>query len=421
MDRPIWLVAGVRTPFTRVDGGLAKRDALGLGVPVLRAMAERVSGRIDSAIWGSVIPSLFYSNLARETWLDAGLDPTVPTSTVIMQCSTSMVAAFDLAGRIGRGAGELGLAGGAESMTHVQVGLAQPLSDWMRRLSQARDWKRRAAIASELPARDLSLYRPAIKNRTTGKSMGEHSEETAKEWGIPREEQDRVALESHRRAIAAQERGFFADLVIPVDGVDHDAFPRRDTSLEALARLPAAFDRTTGQGTATAGNSSPLTDGAAAVFVASDAGLGRLPSSSPRARLVDFDLGAVDIRTEGLLMAPAYVIPRLLARNRLRYSDVQLWEIHEAFAAQLLYQLKALDSAVFVAEKAKVDANLGTVPRAGVNPNGGSVALGHPFGATGARILSQAVKELVAMGKGARAVVSICADGGLGTVALLEA
>ncbi len=232
----------------------------------------------------------------------------------------------------------------------------------------------------------------SIKNRTTGKSMGEHSEETAKEWGIARVEQDEVALASHMRAVAGQKRGFFTDLIVPVDGVDRDAFPRPDSSMEALAKLRPAFEHegTTG-GTHTAGNSSPLTD------------------------------GAVDIRHEGLLMAPAYVIPRLLARNGLRYADVQLWEIHEAFAGQVLYQLKALETASFLRDKAKVEAGLGTVPRDRINPNGGSVALGHPFGATGARILSQAVKELAAMPKGARAIVSICADGGVGTVALLEA
>jgi acetyl-CoA C-acetyltransferase len=337
----------------------------------------------------------------------------------VMQCSTSMVAAFDLAGRIARGVGELGLAGGTESMTHVQVGLTQPLSDWLRRLGQARDWKKRAEIAAQLPAHDVHLHLQSIKNRATGKSMGEHSEETAKEWGIGREEQDAFALESHRRAVAGQDGGFFADLIVPVDGVDLDAFPRRDTSLATLAKLRPAFDREGASGgTHTAGNSSPLTDG---VWVASEKGLAQVPSMTPRARLVDFELGAVDIRHEGLLMAPAYVIPRLLARNGLRYADVQLLEIHEAFAGQVLYQLKALESASFLREKAKVESDLGTVPRERINPNGGSVALGHPFGATGARILSQAVKELAAMSKGARAIVSICADGGVGTVALLEA
>jgi acetyl-CoA C-acetyltransferase len=424
MNRDIWIAAGLRTPFTRVDGGLARRDAIALGVPVLRAMAERVAGPIDSAIWGTVIPSLRYSNIARETWLDAELDPTVPTSSVVMQCSTSMVAAFDLAGRIARGVGELGLAGGTESMTHVQVGLTQPLSDWLRHLGQAKDWKKRAEIAAQIPSHDVHLQLQSIKNRATGKSMGEHSEETAQAWGIGREEQDVVALDSHKRAIAGQDRGFFTDLTVAVDDVDRDAFPRRETSLEALAKLRPAFDHPdrpgAGTGTHTAGNSSPLTDGAAGVWVASSDGLGRLASATPRARLVDFELGAVDIRHEGLLMAPAYIIPRLLVRNGLRYEDLQLLEIHEAFAGQLLYQLKALESASFLRDKVKVDRDLGKVPRERINPNGGSVALGHPFGATGARILSQAVKELAAMPKGARALVSICADGGVGSVALLQ-
>jgi acetyl-CoA C-acetyltransferase len=418
MSRPIWLVAGLRTPFTKVDGGLAKRDAIGLGVPVLTSMAALAAGRIDVAAWGGVIPSLGYSNLARETWLESKLDPTVPTFTVVMQCSTSMMAAFDVAGVIANGSAELGLAGGVESMTHVQVGLTQPLSDWMRRLVQAKDWKARIEIVRDVPAHDLRLHVQSIKNRATGKSMGEHSEETAKAWEIPRAEQDLLALASHQRAVAAQDTGFFDDLLVPVDGVERDAFPRRSTSIEALSRLPPAFDRA--NGTHTAGNSSPLTDGAAGVWVASDAGLGRLPSTLPRARLVDYELGAVDIRNEGLLMAPAYAIPRLLARHKLRYSDVALWEIHEAFSGQVLYQLKALDSASWVRSKAKVGVELGAVPRERINPNGGSVALGHPFGATGARILSQAVKELGGMPSGSRAIVSICADGGVGTVALLQ-
>jgi acetyl-CoA C-acetyltransferase len=421
MERPIWLASGVRTPFTRVDGGLAARDAIDLSVPVLQAMVERLlpSAPIDVAKWGSVIPSLRYSNLAREVWLEAKLDPTVPTSTVIMQCSTSMVAAFDVAGELARGVGELGLAGGAESMTHVQLGITQPLSDWLRRLTQARDWKRRVEIARDLPRHDVGLQLQSIKNRATNKSMGEHSEETAKAWEIPRTEQDLVALHSHQRAVAAQERGFFADLVIPVDGVERDAFPRRETSLEALTRLQPAFGRE--GGTHTAGNSSPLTDGAAALWVASEAGLARLPEATPRARLVDYELGAVDIFREGLLISPAYSIPRLLARHGLTYADIALWEIHEAFGGQLLYHLKALESPTFLRNKAHVDAELGRIPRDRINPNGGSIALGHPFGATGARILSQAIKELQGLGAGARAIVSICADGGVGSVALLQA
>jgi acetyl-CoA C-acetyltransferase len=242
----------------------------------------------------------------------------------------------------------------------------------------------------------------------------------AKEWNVGRLEQDELALQSHRNAIAAQDRGFFADLIVPVDGVSTDHFPRRDTSLDRLSKLKPVFDRTSGKGTLTAGNSSPLTDGAAAVWVASDEGVNRLPPTTPRVRLVDFEMAAVDIFTEGLLMAPVSAIPLILARRNLKFDDITLWEIHEAFSAQVLCHIKGLEDKDFVREKAGVEHTFGTFPRDRMNPNGGSVALGHPFAATGARILSQAVKELAVMPEGSRAIVSICADGGLGTVALLE-
>ncbi|MFZ3326957.1 MAG: acetyl-CoA C-acyltransferase, partial [Methylocella sp.] len=234
------------------------------------------------------------------------------------------------------------------------------------------------------------------------------------------QEQDELALQGHRRAVAAQDRGFFADLIVPVDGITKDYFPRRDTSIEKLAKLKPVFDRSSGRGTLTAGNSSPLTDGAAAIWVATEKGLGRLPGGLPRARLVDFEIAAVDIFNEGLLMAPVSAIPRVLARHGLKFNDIALGEIHEAFSAQVLCHIKALEDKNFVREKAGVEHMFGSFPRDRMNPNGGSVALGHPFAATGARILSQALKELAALPKGSRAIVSICADGGLGTVALLE-
>ncbi|MGH8578802.1 MAG: acetyl-CoA C-acyltransferase, partial [Gammaproteobacteria bacterium] len=267
---------------------------------------------------------------------------------------------------------------------------------------------------------DIRLHIPSVTNRTTGMSMGEQTEITAKEWDIRRDDQDRVALESHQRAIAAWERGFFDDLVIPIGDLRRDSIPRKDTSLEKLARLAPSFDRTSGRGTLTAGNSSPLTDGAASLWVASPIGLGTLPANVPAAKLIDWEISSIDFRTEGLLMAPAFAIPRLLARHGLRYVDIDLWEIHEAFAAQLLFHIKALDSRDFVRHKAGVEAALGTFPPDRANPNGGSVALGHPFGATGARILSQAVKELSNGRPGRYAIVSICTDGGQGGVVLLQ-
>ena len=416
----VWLAAGLRTPFVNVDGPFAARDSLGLSVPVVQAMARQATGPIDLGVWGSVVINLAYANLAREVWLEAKLDPHVPTFTTIMQCSTSMAGVFEAAGMLGPRRAALAIVGGVESMTRVQIGLGQDFSVWLRRLFQARSAADRLSVLRRLRPRDIRLFVPEVKNRVTGRSMGEHTEDMAKDWNISRREQDELALEGHQRAIAAQDRGFFTDLIVPLDGVDKDHFPRRDTSMEKLAKLKPVFDRTSGRGTLTAGNSSPLTDGAAAIWVGTEEGINRLPAALPRARLLDFELAAVDIFHEGLLMAPVSAIPRLLARHGLRYDDIALWEIHEAFSAQVLCHIKGLEDKDFVRAKAGVEPNFGSFPRQRMNPNGGSVALGHPFAATGARILSQAVKELAALPPGSRAIVSICSDGGLGTVALLE-
>jgi len=286
-------------------------------------------------------------------------------------------------------------------------------------VSQARSTADKLAALTDLSIGDVKLFIPSVKNRATGKSMGEHCEEMAKEWDIAREDQDRLALESHQAAVAGREDGFFDDLIVEVNGAARDAFPRDNTSMDALGKLRPAFDRE--HGTITAGNSSPLTDGAAGVWLSTTDGLERFDENQPRVKLVDWEVAAVDIFKEGLLMAPAYAIPRLLARHDLAYEDIGLWEIHEAFAAQVLCHYKALESAEFLSDRVGLDRDFGDIPRDRVNPYGGSVSLGHPFGATGARILSQAAKELAEMKKGTRAIVSICADGGLGGVALLEA
>ena len=416
-----WLVSGVRTPFARVDGPLRRLGGIELSVPVAKAMAAQVAtgDRVDLVVWGTVIPNLGYSNIAREVVVQAGLDQSTPAFSTVMACSTSMLAVFEAARMLGPGI-DVAMCGGVEAMSRVQIGLRQDLSDWIRRFGQARSFGDRIDRVMELRFADIKLHIPAVKNRATGKSMGDHCEEMAKQWNIARADQDRVALTSHQRAVKAMAGGFFDDLVIPVEGMAKDGLPRADSSAEKLAGLKPAFDRTSGKGTLTAGNSSPLTDGAAAVWVASDAGLERLARDRPRVKLVDWELAAVDIFHEGLLMAPAYAIPRLLTRNGLTLESIDLFEIHEAFAAQVLCNVAALESEDFLRDKVRIDARLGRFPWERWNPNGGSVAIGHPFGATGARILSQAVKELAAMGPGKRAIVSICADGGLGTVALLE-
>jgi acetyl-CoA C-acetyltransferase len=424
VDNGIWLAAGVRTPFTRAGGALAKRDALDLSTPVVKAMLGQLQktggARPDLMVWGAVIPNLTISNLAREVLIEAG-DRTIPAFSTVMACSTSMVAAFEAAGMLDDARGRsLALVGGAEAMSRIQIGLSPGLSDDLRRFIEARDLASRWAALRATKVKDVRLFIPQIKNRSTGKSMGEHTEDMAKGWAISRLEQDEIALASHKNAAAAWERGFFDDLVLRLDDVGRDTTIRADTSAEKLAKLAPAFDRTSGKGSLTAGNSSPLTDGAAALWVATKAGLDRLPPATPRVRLVDYEVNAIDLFDEYLLMAPAYSIPRLLARHGLTYEDVGLWEIHEAFAAQLATHIKALQDPKFLKDKAKVTAKLGPFPRDRVNPNGGSTALGHPFGATGARILSQAVKELAAMPAGTYAIVSICADGGQGTVALLR-
>jgi acetyl-CoA C-acetyltransferase len=418
----VWFAAGVRTPFAKVDGALGKFDAVGLSVPVVRHMIDRLHGGApDFAVWGTVVPNLTWSNIAREVLMDAGVASMIPAFSTVMACSTSMIGAIEAAGMIDGVNRNLALVGGVESLSRVQLGLGQSLSDWIRKLQQARSLGQKVSHVSDLKLGDIKLYLPSVSNRTTGLSMGEHTEITAKEWNVTREEQDRIALESHQRAVAAWDQGFFDDLVIPIGDLRRDAIPRPDTSLEKLAKLPPSFDRVSGRGTLTAGNSSPLTDGAAGLWVASQAGLAELPADVHKAKLVDWEIAAVDLRTEGLLMAPAFAIPRLLARNGLTYADIDLWEVHEAFAAQVLAHIKALESPDFLRNKAGVEEGFGAVLRERINPNGGSIALGHPFGATGARILSQTVKELSSRPSGQRAIVSICADGGLGSVALMEA
>ena len=410
----VYLVPGLRTPFVKGGGPFAQYDALAISAPVAKAMAARA--RPDFIVWGEVIPEPTVSNIARELVFEAGLDPTIPAVSTVLACSTSFMGAIEASGMIGRGGTHLALVGGAETMSHVPIALKRPVAD---RLVAAfpRDPAGAAAMLTQLTAADFDLPLNAWANRVSGRSQGQHTEDTAKRFGVTRAEQDAWALRSHQSAVAAQDAGFFADLVIPFGGVEQDTLPRRDTTLEKLASLRTVYDPA---GTITAGNASPVTDGAASLWVGDAEGLKRL--GAPAAvKLVDFEIAAIDFRLdEGMLMAPGRAIPRLLARHGLTFGDVALYEIHEAFAAQVLANLKAASDPVYRRERAKVDADLGQFPWDRVNPHGGTLALGHPFAATGARILSMAAKELAAMPPGARAIVSVCADGGQGTVALLQ-
>jgi len=414
----IFIAAGLRTPFGRGGGALANYDAISLSVPVVKAMADKLADRRpDLVLWGSVIPNLGWSNIAREIWADAGLDPTVPSFSVTLACASSITAAFAAAGMVGPGV-DVVMVGGAETMSRPPISLTEATSTRLRGLFATNPAEALAALSSLTPA-DFRLPTKGWANRITGRSMGEHMEDTAKAWNITRQAQDEWAFQSHTRAAKSWAAGYFDDLVVALPELARDANVRADTSLEKLAALPPAFDKTSGNGTLTAGNSTPITDGAAGVWVVSDAGRKRL-AHTPSVRLADFEMCAVDYKVDGLLMAPCHGIARLLDRHGLGFGDIDLWEIHEAFTAQAIANIAALTKPGWIAERTGITRDFGPFPYDRVNPHGGSVAIGHPFGATGARDLSQAVKELASRPKGARAIVSVCADGGEGAVALLE-
>lgn len=412
----IYLVPGIRTPFTKAGTVFAKASALALSVPVAKAMVARAAP--DLLLWGQVIPDPTLSNIARELVFEASLTPSIVAFSDTMACSTSFVGVIAAAGMLGRGDMHLALVGGAETMSHRPIALKQAKADEIAGLA-VRNIPAALEVLKGVGLGDFDLPANGWANRVSGRSMGEHTEDTAKLYRISRDAQDRLALASHRNALQGWDQDrFFQDLVIPALGVERDTMPRASTSLEKLAALPTVFDRGPA-GTLTAGNSSPLTDGAAAIWVADAHGLERL--GKPAAvRLVDFQLDAMAYDVEGILMAPARAIPKLLVRHGLAAGDIAVWELHEAFAAQVLANIQAAMDPTYRRAHANVDADLGTFPFERLNRHGGSLAIGHPFAATGARILSQAAKELLAHPVGAKAMVSVCADGGQGTVALLE-
>lgn len=412
----IYLTPGLRTPFAKAGGALADLTALALSAPLVTRMAERATP--DVLVWGQVIPDPAVSNIARELVFEADLNPEIPAFSDVMACSTSFMGAIVAAGLIGRGGVHLALVGGVETMSHKPIALRAEKADAIAALA-GRDPGAAAAALEATTLADFDLPVNGWTNRVSGRSMGQHTEDTAQLYGISRRAQDQLAFDSHRNAVRGRdEDGFFDDLVMPLHGVDRDAIPRPDSTLERLAALKPVFDHG-GKGSLTAGNASPLTDGAAALWVADAEGLKAL-GAPPAVRLVDWEIAAMAYQTEGILMAPARAIPRLLARHGLKASDIAVWELHEAFAAQVLANIQQAMDPIYRREKAGVDADLGVFPMDRLNRHGGSLALGHPFAATGARILSQATKELTALEPGARAVVSVCADGGQGTVALLE-
>ncbi|MBA8882940.1 acetyl-CoA C-acetyltransferase [Dokdonella fugitiva] len=417
------IIGGVRIPFCRNNTAYAEVGNFGMAVKTLGALVERFGlhgVELGEVAYGSVIKHASDWNLAREATLSSGLAPTTPGLTTARACGTSLDNAILIAQKIASGQIEAGIAGGADTTSDVPIVYSRALQQRLLAVNRAKTPADKAKVAFKgFSFGDLKPSFPGVAEPRTGKSMGEHCELMAREWNIGREEQDRLTLASHQKLAAAYERGFFKDLVVPFRGVERDNILRPDTSLEKLAALKPAFDKTSGHGTLTAGNSTALSDGSAAVLIASDewAAARGLPV---QAYLTHAQVAAVDfVRGEGLLMAPTIAVPRMLAAAGLGLQDFDFYEIHEAFAAQVLCTLRAWESPDYCRDRLGLDRPLGSIDPAKLNVNGSSLAAGHPFAATGARIVATLAKLLEQKGRG-RGLISICTAGGMGVTAILE-
>lgn len=406
------VVDGVRTPFVKAGTAFSDYTFQQLGVHALKALVER-SGvdpkTIDEFIYSTVLLDSRTPNWAREIVFAAGMPKTLYAESVSNNCISGLVAIASSARRIALGQSHCSIAGGSESMSKPTLRYSDHGSDIFLKLSRARSMGERAGQLLKLRPKDLFPPTPAVTEPSTGLTMGQHMEMTAKEMGIAREAQDEVALASHKNAAAATEDGRLLAEIAPLNGVDRDGIIRGDTSLEKLARLKPVFDRSSA-GTLTAGNSSALTDGASAVMLMSES-RAKQEGKEPLAFITDFEFSAID-PNEGLLMAPAVAVPRLLKRNNLTFDDFDYIEIHEAFAAQLLANIKAW-------EEGWKEPAVGKVDRSKVNVMGGSVAIGHPFAATGGRIVTSLANQMKRSGA-KRGLISICAAGAMACAMILE-
>ena len=420
--RPVAVLGGVRIPFCRQNTAYADVGNLGMGVRTLGALVERFGlhgQQLGEVAFGAVIKHSSDWNLAREATLSSGLSPLTPGITLQRACGTSLDAIITVANKIAAGQIEVGIGGGSDTTSDVPIVYGRSLRQRLLQAARAKATREKLAAFKGFHFRELKPEFPGVAEPRTGKSMGEHCEDMAREWNIPRDSQDELAVASHRKLAAAYERGFFDDLVASFRGVSRDNILRPDTSIEKLATLKPAFDKTSGRGTLTAGNSTPLTDGAAACLIASEDWAAK-HGHEVLCRIRDTQSAAVDfVHGEGLLMAPTIAVPEMLARNGLSLQDFDFYEIHEAFAAQVLCTLRAWESEDYCKNRLRLQAPLGRIDPAKLNPNGSSLATGHPFAATGARIVASAAKELQQRG-GGRCLVSICTAGGMGVVAILE-
>ncbi|MFC4616528.1 acetyl-CoA C-acetyltransferase [Cellulomonas algicola] len=424
------VLGGNRIPFARAGGKYAhasNQDMLTAALDGLVARYGLQGERIGEVAAGAVLKHSRDFNLTREAVLGSALAPTTPAYDVQQACATGLESVVGLANKIRLGQLDSGIAGGVDTTSDAPIAVSDRLRRTLLDLSRARSVGQRLAVASRIRPKDLAPAAPRTDEPRTGLSMGEHQALTTAQWGITREAQDEIAYASHQRLAAAWADGFFDDLVTPFRGQATDGNLRADTSLEKLAKLKPVF----GLGldtpaTMTAGNSTPLTDGASTVLLGSDE-WAAAHDLTPLAVVVDAEAAAVDFvhGVDGLLMAPVFAVPRLLARNGLTLDDLDYVEIHEAFASTVLTTLAAWESEQFGKERLGLDGAFGSVDRARLNVHGSSLAAGHPFAATGGRIVATISKELhrrkQAEGRPVRALVSVCAAGGLGLTAILEA
>ena len=419
--RRVAVLGGNRIPFARSNGKYAKASNQDMFTAALDGLVARFGlqgERLGEVAAGAVLKHSRDFNLARECVLGSRLSPETPAYDVQQACGTGLQAIAQVANKIALGQIDSAIAGGVDTTSDAPLAVNEDLRHILIALNNAKTVPQRLALLAKIRPGHIVPDIPRNSEPRTGLAMGDHAAITAKEWGITREAQDELAASSHQKLAAAYDRGFFDDLLTPFQGLSKDQNLRPDSTAEKLAKLKPAFGGA--DGTMTAGNSTPLTDGASAVLLASEewAKEHRLPVL---AYITFTETAAVDYvhGGEGLLMAPAYAVPRMLARAGLTLQDFDFYEIHEAFASQVLATLAAWESVDFAKEKLGLDAPLGSIDRSKLNVNGSSLAAGHPFAATGGRIVATLAKLLNEKGSG-RGLISICAAGGQGVTAILE-
>ena len=421
-SRRVGVIGGIRVPFCRSHTAYKHSTNLGMMTATLEALVNKYDLKdqvLGDVALGAVIHHSKDWNLARECVIGSGLSVHTPGVTLQRACGTSLEAAILVGNKIALGQIDAGIAGGTDSISDAPIVYPDDYRAVLMRMHRARSLGARLAPIFSFRPRHFKPELPGVAEPRTGLSMGESMELTAQRMGIDRASQDQLALESHQKAAAAYDEGFHADLLTPYLGVSEDNNMRRDSSLEKLAKLRPAFDKTD-RATLTAGNSSPQTDGAASELLGSQE-WAQSKNLKISAWLTHAQVAAVNfMKDEGLLMAPAYAVSDMLKKAGLSLQDFDFYEIHEAFAAQTLATLKAWESEEFCRERLGRDAAMGAIDRSKLNVKGGSLAVGHPFAATGARIVAVMAKLLSEKGSG-RGLISVCTAGGMGVTAIMEA